>query len=374
MAKKSLKAPKLDPRRIEGISASEIAGVAGVSPYSSPWHVYMKKKGLLPPERGLDVGPKRWGTKFEPEVLAAYIDVRQEAGPKMFGWRRPETIWSKRYPKNCATPDLIELDEKKKPIRVVEAKIVGDDEARGFGEAGTDDIPLQYLCQVQWSMDVTELPVADVATLYGRRWEFGIYPVSYDATIAGNLREAADEFRELYLYRDVSPPIPEGERVADWLQKRFGVAGQDWVEAASDDEKSAEAYFASSELIKQLEAVKEAAKHRLQYSTGEAQGVRSLDWYFSWKPNKPKEYVAWPELAGELVSRGKLTQEELDVLRVEFTRTEFSSRRSRFQPKAERLLLRRPIIDALSVIGQAVVAVKRLGETEQKVKELTDGE
>ena len=35
--------------RAEGLGASEVAGVLGISPWATPWSVWARKMGLLPP-------------------------------------------------------------------------------------------------------------------------------------------------------------------------------------------------------------------------------------------------------------------------------------------------------------------------------------
>lgn len=163
--------------RRTGVGGSDAAAVVGLSKWRTPLAVYMDKigQGVPVPENEA----MRWGKILEPVVRQEYAN---HTGRTIL---QPEKII--RHPKHefmIASLDGFTADE-----RVVEIKTsrTGD----GWGEA-EDDIPTDYLMQVQHYMAVTGYTVTDIAVLIGGA-EFRIYEVPADEELQGILieREAA---------------------------------------------------------------------------------------------------------------------------------------------------------------------------------------
>jgi predicted phage-related endonuclease len=132
----------------------------------------------------------RWGTKIEPLV-------RQE-----FSNRTGRTIELHsgilRHPKHRFL--IANVDGISDGCRVLECKTARS--ADGWGEPGTDEIPQDYLVQVNHYLVVTGLEVADVAVLIGGS-DFRIYTVEADAEFQALLIE-----QEAAFWRHVERGIP----------------------------------------------------------------------------------------------------------------------------------------------------------------------
>jgi putative phage-type endonuclease len=268
--------PEWQAARANGIGGSEIAAVVGLSPYESRFSLWHRKQGLLAPA---EESPQMyWGKVHEPNIL------------REFGKRHPEfvvrvspTYAAADRPEQIANPDGLLIPacgcglhsdpccegrytgrlsdcgpccekcptcptENVPAAELVEAKTAIDDE--GWGEEGTDEIPVHYRCQCLWYLDVLGLTRCHVAVLIGG-WDYREYVVEYDADEARILRDAGTEFMQT-VRDNVRPSIdghsatyqairvlPEGlddvnvEIPAD-LRDRFHAA-QDQAWAAEDE-------------------------------------------------------------------------------------------------------------------------------------------
>lgn len=183
--------------RRQGVAASEIAAVLGLSPWTSRFDLWWAKR------TGEDSQPDnpdmRRGRRLESLVL------------EDFGIAHPEftvtpglTLRSAERPWQYATPDSIAYDGGggTDPLAVVEAKTAGS--RAEWGEPGTDQIPVHYRTQVQWQMDVLGVTTAYVPVWFGTT--YAEYVVEYDQADVYLMRIAAGDFL-LDLEQDVVPEI-----------------------------------------------------------------------------------------------------------------------------------------------------------------------
>lgn len=173
--------------RANGIGGSEIAAVMGLSPYESRFSLWHRKKGLIGP---VEESPQmRWGKKHEPTICAEFTELHPKAGvvPSPT-FCHPERPWQ------IANPDRLLVGQQPgatRPTAVLEAKTAYDDE--GWGEEGTDQIPVWYRAQCLWYLDVLGVDRCHVAVLIGLS-DYREYVVEYDPVDALKMRQAAAEF------------------------------------------------------------------------------------------------------------------------------------------------------------------------------------
>jgi putative phage-type endonuclease len=192
----------LEARR-SGITASEIAVVMGLSPYSSPYALFHQKLGNLPPQEDNDA--MRIGRHLEELVCEMFAERRPEFYPEGNG---RELYADAYWPAKLATPDrlLIEVlthDDgtwkgySHNPVAVLEAKTAASYD--GWGDDGTDEIPVHYRCQVLWQMDVMDVRTAFVACLFLHSRQLRIYEITLDGQAEQDLvllRRGASTFLE----------------------------------------------------------------------------------------------------------------------------------------------------------------------------------
>jgi predicted phage-related endonuclease len=108
---------------------------------------------------------------------------------------------------------LAHIDGRVDNSRIVEIKTTRT--AAGWGETGSDEIPLQYLVQVHHYLVVTGAMVADVAVLIGGQ-DFRLYQVAADAEIARTLVEQEYVFWRRVEDREPPDPVNTTDAVRRW--------------------------------------------------------------------------------------------------------------------------------------------------------------
>ncbi|MFG2400718.1 YqaJ viral recombinase family nuclease [Streptomyces lydicus] len=164
--------------RRSGIGGSEIAAVLGISPYESAFSLWHRKQGLIAPVAESE--EMYWGKVHEPGICRRFAELHPEhsltvaptyaAAARRWQIANPDRLWG---------PDLLEA----KTARTAE----------GWGEPGTDEIPVHYRAQCLQYLDVLGRRRCWVAVLIAGS-EYREYVVEYDAAEAALLRDAGAGF------------------------------------------------------------------------------------------------------------------------------------------------------------------------------------
>lgn len=186
--------------RRNGIGASDIASVLGISPWRGPWALYHDKRGVLDPT---DTDVMRWGRRLEAAVAEEFADRHPEFTVGAAG------IYGRLdAPHQLASPDrlLYEAPHPGDPISVLEVKTAAT--LDGWGEPGSEDIPVHYRAQVLWQMHVLGVTEARLALLVAG-CTYREYVIGYHAEDVAVMTAAADSFWRRVQSGD-EPPV-------DWL-------------------------------------------------------------------------------------------------------------------------------------------------------------
>ncbi|MGA5635018.1 YqaJ viral recombinase family protein [Streptomyces lydicamycinicus] len=164
--------------RRSGIGGSEIAAVLGVSPHESPFSLWHRKQGLIAPIEESE--EMYWGKVHEPGICRRFAELHPEhplniaptyaAAARRWQIANPDRIWG---------PDLLEAKTARG--------------ADGWGEPGTDEIPVHYRAQCLQYLDVLQRRRCWVAVLIAGS-EYREYLVEYDPAEAQILRDAGEDF------------------------------------------------------------------------------------------------------------------------------------------------------------------------------------
>jgi putative phage-type endonuclease len=200
--------------RRSGLSATDVAGVLGLSPYASPYAVWADKAGLLPDIEVTDA--MEFGTRAEP-MLAEWFHDR--TGLYVLGEQTWCTHPSERW--MLATVDGFVSES---PAGSIGAALGGaefkttTDTAAEWNEA----IPDHIACQVQWQMAATGLPVTYLATLHlGFRVEFRVREVVRDEADIEALVGACSTFWHEHCLTGVPPATDGSEATTEALRAAF---------------------------------------------------------------------------------------------------------------------------------------------------------
>lgn len=192
-------------RRRAGIGASDIAGILGVSPWSSPYAVWQEKvTGGGPGDRGSE--RMHWGNLLENPVLdEAARRLGVDITARQVEVTHPAAPWAR------ATLDAVYADAY--------GDGGGDLEAKTTSERRWDTVPVHYEAQVLWQLEVAQLPVAWVACLHAGQ-HLTLWRIDRDPDAGARLIEIGRRFWERHVTAAVPPPVDASPATAAALARR----------------------------------------------------------------------------------------------------------------------------------------------------------
>jgi putative phage-type endonuclease len=196
--------------RRQGIGGSDIAALLGISNWMSPYGLWISKMEQIPDEPSEAM---RWGTVLEAPILdelwtrLGTVDIRRQGIT-----RHADHDWA-RY-----SPDAV-LDNGGTPAGLVEIKTSLGPRAHSIWAEG--EIPEHVWCQVQWGLEVLDLPGAVVAALITGPTLLE-HEVERDEVAGQQLVEIAAEWWDRHITGRV-PPAIDGHPATTALLKRIPV-------------------------------------------------------------------------------------------------------------------------------------------------------
>lgn len=249
----------LNTRRM-GLGGSDAAAACGLSNWQTRLGLYLDKTGQAEDQDQTE--RMYWGTRLEAIVAEEYtIRTGRAALPVN------NIIQSVAYPFMLANLDRFLPSEDRGP-GILECKTVDRYMAKEWGESGTDQVPKEYLLQVQHYMAVTGCEWGELAVLVGGN-EFRIYPVLRDAGLIESLVELEAELWGMVQRQEPPEPDCDHKTTEALLRKLYpGTNGSvvDLADLAADHEHLREA----KAQLKELEAVELFHKNRILAALGEA--------------------------------------------------------------------------------------------------------
>jgi putative phage-type endonuclease len=188
--------------RREGVTASEIPSIVGLTPeYGSAWSVYRAK--VTGEEFDADSDATLRGKHLEPYVADRYADEHPELRVSDGGLFR-----SNVRPWQMATPDrLAYRRDDWGPTYPVQIKTSATYD--GWGEDGSDVIPVMYRVQCYWELDVTGAPEIVVPCLFMTDWKMRVYRIVRTPAVDEAIRRLRDAGEDFYykLQAGIEPEI-----------------------------------------------------------------------------------------------------------------------------------------------------------------------
>ena len=277
--------------RTKYIGGSDIGAILGLSRFKTPLQVWMEKTGKQTTK--IDSMPLRFGSFAEAFVASEYSRATG------FELLHDESIYlHPQHSYMSAHIDRFVLSAKLgndlgtqlsnnsplPPSRILECKTANPFSSGDWGEVGSDQVPMSYLCQCIWYMAITGIDKTDLAVLFGNS-DFRIYEIARDQELEELVMAKATAFWHDYVLKDIPPPATSEQDCQTLFSK-------------GDASKSIEAAKQTLELTKRLHtlngeiAVREeelsTIKQNIMSQMGEAELLiyqgRTLA---TWKTPKP---------------------------------------------------------------------------------------
>jgi putative phage-type endonuclease len=274
------------------IGASEIAAVAGLSPYAGPLDIYAEKLGLSEPFQGNE--RTKWGNIMEPVIAHRYSVEHPEvlvSGDGTSTYLHADHEWA------AATPDRVVCKAGGAPV-LLEIKTAGVRQAKYWGEPWTDRVPEHYLAQVHWQMFVINnracgardplfsevVSEAHLAVLIGGN-DYREYVVPRDEEFEGMLFDAAHSFWHHNVLGQAPPDATAPGELKRYVERAYGEHGQTLVEVEDLADKARDLASVKEEL-KALYRRKDDLEASFKAAIAEDAGVEGSWGRATWKAPK----------------------------------------------------------------------------------------
>lgn len=228
--------------REDGIGASEVAAVVGLSPWETPFSLWLRKTGQIPPIEENEA--MHMGHLLEGVVVQLWEEKTGwkavKASAKDIIYQDPEHPWRKVTPDRIAY-EVGEDGKKRKVLLEIKTTAIGID---------PDDLPENYVCQCHYQMHVTGIHVCYLCWLVNGRY-YGHARLEYDQEFAEWIAKNVDEFYNNNVKGGVEPDL---------------ISVSDYARKGSDPGTTVEADDVALSDAKQLLAYNNAISEKTEYA------------------------------------------------------------------------------------------------------------
>jgi putative phage-type endonuclease len=186
--------------RSKYIGGSDIGAILGLSRFKTPLEVWMEKTGRE--TKKTDSLPLRFGSFAEAFVASEYSRATG------FDLLHDESIYI--HPQHSYMSAHIDRfivqGSTSSPTRILECKTANPFSSGDWGEIGSDEVPMSYLCQCIWYMAITGIEKTDLAVLFGNS-DFRIYEIARDQELEALVITKASTFWDEHVLKDIPPPV-----------------------------------------------------------------------------------------------------------------------------------------------------------------------
>lgn len=301
-------------QRRRGIGGSDAAAILGVSEYRDAWSVYVEKAGLAPIEER-EADHLVIGHLMEPVIASLYT---RRTGRLL---EKPKGIMV--HPDHdciIANPDRLVKGEH----RGTEIKTAGLWTRGKWGEAGTDQVPPDYLIQCSQYMAVTGYPVWDVPVLFhGSRFE--IYVVPRDIDLERWMLDRLVAWWQRHIVGGIPPEIDGSDGCAKYLALRYPQNNAVMLPAPPEAEELAQRLAHLRGQMDVLDRESTQIENSLKAIIGDADGIEGGFGKIAWRRSKDSKTTDWEKLARMLLA--DLPDEQAAALIAAHEKTKPGSRR-----------------------------------------------
>lgn len=264
-------------QRKKGIGGSDIAAIIGVSKFKTALEVYLSKTTDQPEQQGEHL---YWGHALENPIIDRFI---RDTGANVI--RQPEMRRHPDYEWAIANADAL-ITNSDTIEAILEIKTSSAFKSREWGADDTDEVPIEYIAQVQWYMWIYNLQEAYIAALIGGN-QYRQYHITRDDELIAMLAEKAQAFWQNH----VIPRIPPNPQDGADAQKLYPSDNGDTAEADSD---TLTAYAELRELKaqeKELKAQIAAKEDLLKIKIGSYSAMQTNgNTLFTWKAQSSSRF------------------------------------------------------------------------------------
>lgn len=282
------------------IGSSDVASILGYAHHdASPWRTWARLVGLVERYESTDDPEAAAGRMMEPAIGGRYAIERGLVigADIMPGPPITAAPFVGREAWMSARPDFTRgawgaqsngLARRWIAGAVVEAKSPRVlDPGEGWGEAGTDRVPMYYLVQIVWQMAVLDVDAADLAAFGRVTSDWRVYHFDRRERVERAVVDRVRDWYERHVVEGAPPPIDGSDACGRLLGRVHGQPTREWVTATAADVALARDLARTRAQLAELTERAKSLQHQLQDRIGAAHGIRTDEGPIAtWGPRK----------------------------------------------------------------------------------------
>ena len=298
-------------KRRNYITGTDLAGIMGFSPFSTPLTVWLDKQGFsepLPQNNAM-----KMGLRLESTILGIYAE---ETGEDLDRADPYELLVANEGGLIAATLDARHSGGDRRPV---DAKNVRIFDPKKWGDPGTAEIPKHYHLQLAAQIMVTGTALASLAVLFSGS-EFRVYTVKRDKELEDMILEFSRGWWDRHIIGGERPEIDGSRAASDWISHKLARADKGLViEPTKEIEEAVTLLKDVKGRIKELDESQARIENQLKLLIGEAEEVSGV---LTWKNNKDSVKTDWESVAkavnapAEIIEQFTQTKPGARVLRL----------------------------------------------------------
>jgi putative phage-type endonuclease len=251
-------------RRRSVIGGSDVAPVMGMSRFRSPWDVYMDKTGQSQ-DSGPDGSVKDRGRYLEPGVAKWFADAR---GMTIVPRDQYEVIIGPEPWMGASVDAFVEDASGRHGLEVKTAR-----SSKGWGESGSDVIPVDYMLQVQWYMAVCGHDHWFSAVYFNVSDEFRWYRIARSDAALAKIVPYCRAWWEKHVVNGIAPPIDGSDGASAWIAGTFPSAEEDERPGTPGEQDMAMELERIKVKKREIEKKEKELRNRIAASIGKSRGI-----------------------------------------------------------------------------------------------------
>lgn len=258
------------------IGGTDMAAIAGFSPWRKPWDVAAEKKGLIPPLESSEL--MDWGLLLEEPIAKEYA---RRTGHRVR--RVNQLVRDKEHPFLGGHPDRLVIGQR----RGVEVKTVRGKGAQEWSAPGEPQkVPKHYYVQCMHYLGVMRFETWDLVPLFNMS-AMRIYEILANPQVIAILRDKAVAFHQRFIAGDELPPMEPSEAAQAYLKATYpGNTMETFVAANPEQEEWISKWLEAKAKREKAEEEENRWKLKLQAAIGSASGIQGATDVITWKKDR----------------------------------------------------------------------------------------
>jgi len=260
------------------IGSSDIAGVLGLSRWTTPLKIWAEKTGEIEPDDLSKNEYVEWGSRLEGVVAKKFADKNN---CKLIAYKK--RYMHKNFPyMTCELDRLIAGTDE-----LVEIKTANAWKFKEWSEG--DEMPLEYILQVMFALGLSGRKVGHVAVLIGGN-KYIEKRIEFDKAMFDDMVDKARDFWENYVLENV-PPVAIAADNDNMVNLYPNNINPDLIEVNEEFESWVKMRQELSMHLGEMIDQKKDVEAKMKAFIGEFTGVETESYKVTWKKQLKKEYV-----------------------------------------------------------------------------------